>query len=133
MTMLQMGDDGHAQFAISATAMERAYAGIASEGDAVAYIERSNRAIQDRLEFYWSFDGFDAAETGGPNAVTTARVHTAFTRTVSNPSTMYAYGRYFHMPESTAAAFLSGASMYGWGMSHEYGHMLDNNVIAVAE
>ena len=23
--------------------------------------------------------------------------------------------------------------MYGWGMSHEYGHMLDNNVIAVAE
>lgn len=133
MTMLQMGDDGHAQFAISATAVERAYAGIASEEDAVAYIERSNRAIQDRLEFYWSFDGFDAAEAGGPNAVTTARVHTAFTRTVSNPSTMYAYGRYFHMPESTAAAFLSGASMYGWGMSHEYGHMLDNNVIAVAE
>ena len=133
MTLIQMGDAGHAQFAVSATAMAKAYAGIASEADAVAYIEKSNRAIQDRLEFYWAFDGFDAGEATGPNAITTARVHTAFTRTVSSPSTMYAYGRYFHMPESSAASFLSGESMYGWGMSHEYGHMLDNNVIAVAE
>lgn len=133
MTLIQMGDEGHAQFAVSATAMAKAYAGIASEADAVAYIEKSNRAIQDRLEFYWAFDGFDAGEATGPNAITTARVHTAFTRTVSSPSTMYAYGRYFHMPESSAATFLSGESMYGWGMSHEYGHMLDNNVIAVAE
>ncbi|HJG30567.1 MAG TPA: M60 family metallopeptidase [Collinsella ihuae] len=133
MTLIQMGDAGHAQFAVSATAMAKAYAGIASEADAVAYIEKSNRAIQDRLKFYWAFDGFDAGEATGPNAITTARVHTAFTRTVSSPSTMYAYGRYFHMPESSAASFLSGESMYGWGMSHEYGHMLDNNVIAVAE
>ena len=133
MTLIQMGDEGHAQFAVSATAMAKAYAGITSEADAVAYIEKSNRAIQDRLEFYWAFDGFDAGEATGPNAITTARVHTAFTRTVSSPSTMYAYGRYFHMPESSAASFLSGESMYGWGMSHEYGHMLDNNVIAVAE
>ena len=133
MTLIQMGDAGHAQFAVSATAMAKAYAGITSEADAVAYIEKSNRAIQDRLEFYWAFDGFDADEATGPNAITTARVHTAFTRTVSSPSTMYAYGRYFHMPESSAATFLSGESMYGWGMSHEYGHMLDNNVIAVAE
>ncbi|MDN0054548.1 M60 family metallopeptidase [Collinsella ihumii] len=133
MTLIQMGDEGHAQFAVSATAMAKAYVDIASEADAVAYIEKSNRAIQDRLEFYWAFDGFDAGEATGPNAITTARVHTAFTRTVSSPSTMYAYGRYFHMPESSAATFLSGESMYGWGMSHEYGHMLDNNVIAVAE
>ena len=133
MTLLQMGDEGSAQFAVSATAMARAYANISSEADAVAYIEKSNKAIQDRLEFYWAFDGFDPAEASGPNAITTARVHTAFTRTVKSPSTMYAYGRYFHMPESSAASFLSGESMYGWGMSHEYGHMLDNNVIAVAE
>ena len=133
MTLIQMGDEGHAQFAISATAMARAYATISNEEEAVAYVERSNRAIQDRLEFYWAFDGFDASEESGPNAITTARVHTAFTRTVSNPSTMYAYGRYFHMPEHSAASFLSGDDMYGWGMSHEYGHMLDNNVIAVAE
>ena len=133
MTLIQMGDEGHAQFALRATAMAQAYAGIASEQDAIAYIEKSNAAIQDRLEFYWAFDGFDASEKDGPNAITPARVHTAFTRTVSNPSTMYAYGRYFHMPESSAASFLSGADMYGWGMSHEYGHMLDNNVIAVAE
>lgn len=133
MTLIQMGDEGSAQFAVSATAMAKAYSGISSEAEAIAYIEKSNTAIQDRLEFYWAFDGFDPAQTSGPNAITTARVHTAFTRTVSSPSTMYAYGRYFHMPESTAASFLSGDDMYGWGMSHEYGHMLDNNVIAVAE
>lgn len=133
MTLIQMGDRGSAQFAVSATAMAKAYSGISSEAEAIAYIEKSNTAIQNRFEFYWAFDGFDSAQTSGPNAITTARVHTAFTRTVSSPSTMYAYGRYFHMPESTAASFLSGDDMYGWGMSHEYGHMLDNNVIAVAE
>lgn len=133
MTLIQMGDEGSAQFAVSATAMAKAYSGISSEAEAIAYIEKSNTAIQNRLEFYWAFDGFDPAQTSGPNAITTARVHTAFTRTVSSPSTMYAYGRYFHMPESTATSFLSGDDMYGWGMSHEYGHMLDNNVIAVAE
>lgn len=133
MTLIQMGDRGSAQFAVSATAMAKAYSGISSEAEAIAYIEKSNTAIQNRLEFYWAFDGFDSAQTSGPNAITTARVHTAFTRTVSSPSTMYAYGRYFHMPESTAASFLAGDEMYGWGMSHEYGHMLDNNVIAVAE
>lgn len=133
MTLIQMGDRGSAQFAVSATAMAKAYSGISSEAEAIAYIEKSNTAIQNRLEFYWAFDGFDSAQTSGPNAITTAHVHTAFTRTVSSPSTMYAYGRYFHMPESTAASFLSGDDMYGWGMSHEYGHMLDNNVIAVAE
>ena len=133
MTLIQMGDRGSAQFAVSATAMAKAYSGISSEAEAIAYIEKSNTAIQNRLEFYWAFDGFDPAQASGPNAITTARVHTAFTRTVSSPSTMYAYGRYFHMPESTAASFLSGGDMYGWGMSHEYGHMLDNNVIAVAE
>lgn len=133
MTLIQMGDRGSAQFAVSATAMAKAYSGISSEAEAIAYIEKSNTAIQNRLEFYWAFDGFDSTEASGPNAITTARVHTAFTRTVSSPSTMYAYGRYFHMPESTAASFLAGDDMYGWGMSHEYGHMLDNNVIAVAE
>lgn len=133
MTLIQMGDRGSAQFAMSATAMAKAYSGISSEAEAIAYIEKSNTAIQNRLEFYWAFDGFDPTQASGPNAITTARVHTAFTRTVSSPSTMYAYGRYFHMPESTAASFLSGDDMYGWGMSHEYGHMLDNNVIAVAE
>lgn len=133
MTLIQMGDEGSAQFAVSATAMAKAYSGISSEAEAIAYIEKSNTAIQNRLEFYWAFDGFDSAQASGPNAITTARVHTAFTRTVSSPSTMYAYGRYFHMPESTAASFLAGDDMYGWGMSHEYGHMLDNNVIAVAE
>lgn len=133
MTLIQMGDRGSAQFAVSATAMAKAYSGISSEAEAIAYIEKSNTAIQNRLEFYWAFDGFDPDQASGPNAITTARVHTAFTRTVSSPSTMYAYGRYFHMPESTAASFLSGDDMYGWGMSHEYGHMLDNNVIAVAE
>lgn len=133
MTLIQMGDQGSAQFAVSATAMAKAYSGISSEAEAIAYIEKSNTAIQNRLEFYWAFDGFDPAQASGPNVITTARVHTAFTRTVSSPSTMYAYGRYFHMPESTAASFLSGDDMYGWGMSHEYGHMLDNNVIAVAE
>ncbi len=132
MTLLQMGDDGHAQFSISATALARAYANITSEDEAIAYIKRSNKAIQNRLEFFWAFDGFDAAESG-PNAISPARVHTAFTRTVSNPSTMYAFVRYFHMPEGDAASFLSGENMYSWGMSHEYGHMLDNNVIAVAE
>ncbi len=133
MTLIQMGDRGSAQLAVSATAMAKAYSGISSEAEAIAYIEKSNTAIQNRLEFYWAFDGFDPDQASGPNAITTARVHTAFTRTVSSPSTMYAYGRYFHMPESTAASFLSGDDMYGWGMSHEYGHMLDNNVIAVAE
>lgn len=132
MALVQMGDDGHAQFSITATALAQAYAGITSKDAAVAYIERSNEAIQDRLEFFWAFDGFDAAESG-PNAISPARVHTAFTRTVSNPSTMYAFVRYFHMPEGYAASFLSGENMYTWGMSHEYGHMLDNNVIAVAE
>lgn len=132
MALVQMGDDGHAQFSITATGLAQAYAGITSKDAAVAYIERSNEAIQDRLEFFWAFDGFDAAESGA-NAISPARVHTAFTRTVSNPSTMYAFVRYFHMPEGDAASFLSGENMYTWGMSHEYGHMLDNNVIAVAE
>ena len=132
MTLLQMGDDGHAQFSITATALAHAYAGITSQEEAIAYIERSNKAIQDRLEFFWAFDGYNAAESG-PNAISAARVHTAFTRTVTNPSTLYAFVRYFHMPESEAAPFLSGADMYSWGMSHEYGHMLDNTVISVGE
>ena len=132
MTMLQMGDEGHAQFAISATALAQAYQGITSLEEAVRYIERSNRAIQDRLAFFWHYDGYELGIEGA-NAVTTARVHTAFTRTVSSPSTMYAYGRYFHMPEDSAASFLSGDAMYGWAMSHEYGHCLDNAHISVAE
>ncbi|OUP09809.1 M60 family metallopeptidase [Collinsella sp. An2] len=133
MTLLQMGDEGHAQFSISATALAAAYDGIASRDDAIAYIERSNDAIQQRLEFFWAYDGFDPREQSGPNAVSPMRVHTAFTSTVWSPSTMYAFERYFHMPESDAASFLSGESMYGWGMSHEYGHCLDNAVISVAE
>lgn len=133
MALLQMGDEGHAQFSISATALEAAYAGITTREDAVAYVERSNEAIQDRLEFFWAFDGYDAGEKNGPHAVSLMRVHTAFTRSVSVPSTMYAFERYFHMPEDTAAGFLSGESMYGWGMSHEYGHCLDNSVISVGE
>lgn len=132
MALVQMGDDGHAQFSITATALAQAYAGITSKDAAVSYIERSNEAIQDRLEFFWAFDGYDAAESG-PNAISPARVHTAFTRTVTYPSTLYAYVRYFHMPESEAAQFLSGENVYTWGMSHEYGHMLDNNIIAVGE
>lgn len=132
MALVQMGDDGHAQFSITATALAQAYAGITSKDAAVSYIERSNEAIQDRLEFFWAFDGFDATDSGA-NAISPARVHTAFTRTVTYPSTLYAYVRYFHMPESEAAQFLSGENVYTWGMSHEYGHMLDNNIIAVGE
>ncbi|MDY2777770.1 MAG: M60 family metallopeptidase [Collinsella sp.] len=133
MAMLQMGDDGRAQFAITATALESAYRGISSEADAVAYIERSNAAIQERLDFFWDFDGFEKDAIEGPNAASRMRVHTAFTRTVSYPSTMYATGRYFHMPESSAKNFLSGERMYEWGMSHEYGHVLDNYVTVVNE
>ena len=43
MTLIQMGDEGSAQFAVSATAMARAYANISSEADAVAYIENRTR------------------------------------------------------------------------------------------
>ena len=133
MALLQMGDDGHAQFSLRATVLAEAYQNITSEQQAVDYIERSNKAIQDRLEFFWAFDGYDANEPSGSNAVTTARVHTAFTNSVTRPSTLYAYARYYHMPESYAAPFLSGENMYSWGMSHEYGHMLDNSFIAVGE
>lgn len=133
MTMLQMGDQGRAQFAIRAKALVNAYASISNEADAVAYIQKSNEAIQERLEFFWAVDGYDESEEGTANAVSKMRVHTAFTKTVNYPSTMYATGRYFHMPESSAASFLSGDSMYGWGMSHEYGHVLDNSVIVVNE
>lgn len=133
MTMLQMGDQGRAQFAIRAKALVNAYASISNEADAVAYIQKSNKAIQDRLEFFWAVDGYDESEEGTANAVSKMRVHTVFTKTVNYPSTMYATGRYFHMPEGSAAGFLSGDSMYGWGMSHEYGHVLDNSVIVVNE
>lgn len=133
MALLQMGDDGHAQFSLRATVLAEAYQHITSKQQAVEYIERSNEAIQDRLELFWTFDGYNTNKAGGPNAVTTARVHTAFTSTVTRPSTMYAYMRYYHMPESHAASFLSGENMYSWGMSHEYGHMLDNNIISVGE
>lgn len=133
MAVLQMGDDGRAQFAIRATALEKAYSGISSPQDAVSYITASNDAIQERLDFFWDFDGFEKGIAEGPNAASAMRVHTAFSKTVSYPSTMYATGRYFHMPESSAASFLSGASMYGWGMSHEYGHVLDNSVTVVNE
>lgn len=133
MAFLQMGDDGRAQFFIRAGALASAYSSIGSLEDAVAYIQKSNKAIQGRLDFYWRFDGFDSSLSDGPNAVSRMRVHTAFTKTVSRPSSMYATGRYFHMPESSAASFLSGASMYGWGMCHEYGHVLDNSVLVVNE
>lgn len=46
---------------------------------------------------------------------------------------MFATGGYFHMPEGTASSFLRGESNYGWGMSHEYGHMLDFRPLLVAE
>lgn len=133
MAFLQMGDDGRAQFSIRAGALASAYSSIGSQEDAVAYIQKSNDAIQERLDFFWRFDGFDSSLSDGPNAASRMRVHTAFTKTVSYPSTMYATGRYFHMPESSAASFLSGTSMYGWGMSHEYGHVLDNSVLVVNE
>lgn len=134
MAFLQMGDTGNAQFAISATGLNSAYAKINSETDAISYIEKSNDAIQNRLEFYWGFDGFDPEATAGDiHAVTPMRVYTSFTKNVTIPSTMFATQRYFHMSEASAAGFLSGASMYGWGMSHEYGHMLDNRQIAIAE
>lgn len=133
MTLLQMGDQGRAQFAIRATALVSAYAGIGSEQDAIAYVTQSNDAIQERLEFFWDFDGYEESEGPSPNAISRMRVHTCFSRTVSYPSTMYATGRYFHMPESSAKAFLSGKSLYGWGMSHEYGHVLDNSVLVVNE
>ena len=133
MALLQMGDEGRAQFSIRATALANAYANIESPEKALSYIEQSNAAIQERLEFFWAFDGFDKAEESGPNAVSRMRVHTAFTDNVTYPSNMYATGRYFHMPENSAAGFLSGSSMYGWGMSHEYGHVLDNTVLVVNE
>lgn len=133
MAVLQMGDDGRAQFSIRASALASAYSSIASPEDAVAYINRSNEAIQERLNFFWDFDGFDSSLADGANAASRMRVHTAFTKTVSYPSTMYATGRYFHMPEGSAAGFLSGTSMYGWGMSHEYGHVLDNSVLVINE
>ena len=127
------GDQGRAQFAIRATALSAAYAGIGSQQDAVDYVTRSIDAIQERLELFWNFDGFDGDAADGPNAVSKMRVHTCFSRTVNYPSTMYATGRYFHMPESSAESFLSGRSMYGWGMSHEYGHVLDNSVLVINE
>lgn len=133
MALLQMGDEGRAQFSIRATALANAYANIESPEKALSYIEQSNAAIQERLEFFWAFDGFDKAEESGSNAVSRMRVHTAFTDNVTYPSNMYATGRYFHMPENSAAGFLSGSSMYGWGMSHEYGHVLDNTVLVVNE
>ncbi|OUN47573.1 hypothetical protein B5G20_02290 [Collinsella sp. An7] len=132
MTLLQMGDGGHAQFALRATVLAKAYAGIDSAEAARAYITRSNEAIQKRFELFWTFDGYDAAETGH-NAISLARVYTAFTKTVTYPSTLYAYMRYHHMPEGYVESFLSGENVYSWGMSHEYGHMLDNSFIAVGE
>lgn len=133
MALLQRGDEGRARFSIHATALASAYAGIDSLDAARSYIERSNEAIQERLEFFWAFDGFDASEQDGANAVSRMRVHTAFTVNVTSHSSTYATGRYFHMPEGTAASFLRGESMYGWGMSHEYGHVLDNTVLMVNE
>lgn len=93
MALLQMGDQGRAQFAIRATALSAAYAGIGSQQDAVDYVTRSNDAIQERLELFWNFDGFDGDAADGPNAVSKMRVHTCFSRTVNYPSTMYATGR----------------------------------------
>lgn len=133
MALLQMGDNGHAQFALRATVLAKAYANINSQEEATAYITRSNKAIQDRFEFFWAFDGYSSDDENGSNAISPARVHTAFTSTVTDPSTLYAYMRYFHMPEDYVAPFLSGDEMYSWGMSHEYGHMLDNSIIAVGE
>lgn len=133
MALLQMGDDGRAQFALRASVLARAYEGLATPELARDYVEKSNAAIQERLSFFWAFDGFEEGESSDPNAISRMRVHTAFTKNVNSPSSMYATGRYFHMPESSAASFLSGDSMYGWGMSHEYGHVLDNSVIVVNE
>lgn len=135
MTMLQMGDGGHAQFSMRATRLAEIYdqEQLTSQTAAVDYIEHSNTAIQERLLFYWRYEGFDVSEQSGPNAASPMRVHTSFTSNVVSPSNMYAFNRYFHMPEGTIRAFLNGSNMYGWGMSHEYGHMLDNTVFKVNE
>lgn len=135
MTMLQMGDGGHAQFSMRATYLADVYdqEKLTSRDAATAYIRKSNEAIQERLSFYWEYEGFDVSEGSGPNAASAMRVHTSFTSNVVSPSNMYAFNRYFHMPEGTMRAFLNGSAMYGWGMSHEYGHMLDNTVFKVNE
>ncbi len=135
MAGLQLGDDGRAQFSLRASALAACVSGIASEGDAAAWVERASAAAQDRLEFFWAFDGFDEAAPDDANAASRMRVHTAFTNTVTSPSTMYAWYSYFHMPESSAKGFFEGdlESVYGWGMSHEYGHILDHKSIAVLE
>lgn len=133
MAFLQMGDQGRAQFAMRASALAKAYERITSPEEALAYVEKSNAAIQERLTFFWAFDGFEEGPSSEPNSVSKMRVHTAFTKNVTYPSSMYATGRYFHMPEGSAASFLAGESMYGWGMCHEYGHVLDNSVTVVNE
>lgn len=134
MTIIQMGDNGQAQFTMRAKHLKYLYEQekINTEQKAIDYITKSNKAIQDRLEYFWKYEGYDKEDTGA-NAVSKMRVHTIFTKDIWSPSTMFAITYYFHMPESTAREFLNGNSMYGWGMSHEYGHMLDNGVISVAE
>lgn len=135
MTMIQLGDGGNAQFSMRASLLAGVLdqESVTSSQSAAGYVGRANAAVQEWLDFYWSFEGFDPSETGGPNAPSPMRVHISFTSTVSSPSTMYAFNRYFHMPEGVMRSFLNGSSMYGWGMSHEYGHMLDNTVFSVPE
>ena len=133
MTAIQMGDNGNAQFSLRSQAAKDMYSSINSVDDAIAYIEKSNDAIQERLEMLWRFDGFDENDPNPVHRPSAMRVHTCFTSTVTKPSTMFASGWYFHMPESSAAQFLSGQIMYAWGMSHEYGHMLDNRNTVITE
>ena len=132
MTLLQMGDGGHAQFALRATVLAKAYAGIDSAEAALAYITCSNEAIQKRFELFWTFDGYDAAETGH-NAISPARIYNRVYQDRHLPLDALRLHALLPYAGGVRRVVPLGRERLQLGMSHEYGHMLDNSFIAVGE
>lgn len=108
---------------------------IGTPDDAAAHAEMVNKALNDRLDFFSHYEGYDPQASEGPHAPTPMRRVIIGSTSVKKPSTMFAITEYFHLPASPVAKILAGDKdvLWGWASNHEYGHQLDNTVIFVPE
>ena len=119
---------------LSATdAANIAFSDVTAE-NAQKFIQDVSEINTNRLNLYDKFDGRESNVTDA-NVVNPLTVVLAGTKNVTDPSTMYAYTNYYHLPSRDVAHVLKGEpeAVYGWANAHEYGHVVDNNTLVQPE
>ncbi|PRQ12603.1 hypothetical protein C1Y63_00655 [Corynebacterium sp. 13CS0277] len=102
---------------------------------AAAAAEVAFATTEERLATLRALDGFaPEASLPDPQAVSPLRVVMVLDNDVWAPSPMFAWYAFYHF-NARDLSFLRGNwdSMYGWGHTHELGHMLDNRQVVVRE